>query len=174
MFVGKSKVDGNFSKKIIFSNEVRFQLDVCMNTQNCWFWGAGNVRVIQENPFHAQRATIWCGFRAGGVIGPYFYENEPESAVTLNGVHYRNMIKEFLWPQLDGIDTERKCFQQDGAIRHTALETNVLLREEFPGRVIPRNGDQNWPTRSSDLTPCDFFLGGFVKSRVCQEATNNS
>jgi hypothetical protein len=42
----KQKLDGNFSKKIIFSNEARFQLDVCVNTQNCRIWGAGNPRVI--------------------------------------------------------------------------------------------------------------------------------
>jgi len=37
---------------------------------------------------------------------------------------------------------------------------------KFPGRVISRNGDQNWPLRSCDLTACDLFLWGFVKSRV--------
>jgi len=57
-------------------------------------------------------------------------------------------------------------FQQDGATSHTARETTELLREKFPGRVISRNGDQNWPRRSCDLTPYDFFLWGFVKSRV--------
>jgi hypothetical protein len=35
-----------------------------------------------------------------------------------------------------------------------------------PARVISRNGAQNWPSRSCDLTPYDFFLWGFVKSRV--------
>ena len=57
-------------------------------------------------------------------------------------------------------------FQHDGATCHTARETTELLGEKFPGRVISRNGDQNWPQRSRDLTPCDFFLWGFVKSRV--------
>jgi hypothetical protein len=42
-------------------------------------------------------------------------------------------------------------------------ETTELLREKFPVRIISRNGDQNWPPRSCDLTPCDFFLWGFVK-----------
>ena len=32
--------------------------------------------------------------------------------------------------------------------------------------VIPRRGDVNWPPRSSDLTPLDFFLWGFLKSQV--------
>jgi hypothetical protein len=40
------------------------------------------------------------------VIGLYFFENEARNAGIVNGVHYRNMIMEFLWPQLDGIDME--------------------------------------------------------------------
>jgi hypothetical protein len=44
--------------------------------------------------------------------------------------------------------------------------TDHVQREKIPGRVIPRNGDQNWPPRSCDLTPCDFFLWGVVRSLV--------
>ena len=62
--------------------------------------------MIHEKPLHAQRATVWCGFWAGGVIGPYFFENDGGNAVTVNGVRYRNMITEFLWPQLDGMHME--------------------------------------------------------------------
>ena len=106
-----------------------------------------------------QRVTVWCGVWAGGVIGPYFFENEAGNALTVNGLSYRNMITEFLWSKLDGMD-------MDGATFHTARETTELLREKFHGRVISRNDDQNWPPRSCDLTPCDFFLWGFVKSLV--------
>jgi hypothetical protein len=76
------------------------------------------------------------------------------------------MITEFLWPQLDGMDTEGMCFQQDGASCHTLGETMELLGEKFPGRVISRNSDRNSQPRSCDLSLCDFFLWGFVKSRV--------
>ena len=160
------KVDGNFSKKIIFSYEAHFQLDGCVNTQNCKIWGAGNHRVIHEKPLHAQRATVWWGFWAGGMTGPYFFENKSGNAVTLNGVRYRNMLMEVLWAQLDGMEMEDMLFQQDGATCDTARETIELLREKFTGRVISHNCDQNWPPRSCDLTPCDFLLWGFVKSRV--------
>ena len=53
------KLDGNFSTKIIFSDEAHFQLDGYVNTQNCRIWGAENPRVIQEKPLHAQRTTVW-------------------------------------------------------------------------------------------------------------------
>ena len=61
---------------------------------------------------------------------------------------------------------EGMWLQQVGATCHNARETTELLGEEFPGRVISRNGDQNWPPKSCDLTPFVFFLWGFVKSRV--------
>jgi len=57
-------------------------------------------------------------------------------------------------------------FQQDSATCHSARETTELLQEKFPCHVISRNGDRNWPPRSCNLTPCDFFLWGFVKCRV--------
>jgi hypothetical protein len=121
------KVDSNFSKKINFSHEARFQLDGYVNTQNCRIWVAENPRVIHEKPLHAQRATVWCGFWAGGVIGPYFFENNAAgNAVTVNEVRYRNMITEFLWPQLDGMDMEDMWFQQDGATCLTARDTTEL------------------------------------------------
>ena len=94
------------------------------------------------------------------------FENKAGNAVTVNGVRYRNMITEFLWPQLDVVEMEDMRSQQNGATCHTARETTELLRENFPGRVVSRSGDQNWPPRSCHLTPCDFFLRGFVKSRV--------
>jgi len=106
------KLDGNFSKKIIFSDDKHFQLDECMNTQICRIWCAENPRVIHEKPLHGKRDTVWCWFWAGGVIGPYFFQNEAGNAVTVNGVRYRNMITEFMWPQLDGMDMEGMWFNR--------------------------------------------------------------
>ena len=37
--LGNQKVDGNFSKKIIFSDEAQFQLNGYVNKQNCRIWG---------------------------------------------------------------------------------------------------------------------------------------
>ena len=41
-----------------------------------------------------------------------------------------------------------------------------FLDEEFPGRWIGRRGPVEWPARSPDLTPPDFFLWGVLKPRV--------
>ena len=97
---------------------------------------------------------------------PYFFQNKAVQAVTVNGVRYREMITNFLWHELEGMDVDDMWFQQDGATCHTANETMALLRNKFNGRVISRNGDVNWPPRSCDLTTLDFFLWGYLKEKV--------
>jgi len=57
-------------------------------------------------------------------------------------------------------------FQQDGATAHTANESMTTVRNMFPGHLIVRFGDVPWPPRSPDLSTCDFFLWGYLKSRV--------
>ncbi|GFV56042.1 transposable element Tc3 transposase [Trichonephila clavipes] len=41
-----------------------------------------------------------------------------------------------------------------------------LLKDTFGDRLISRFGPVNWPPRSCDLTPLDYFLWGYVKSLV--------
>ena len=41
-----------------------------------------------------QRETVWCGFWAGGIIGPYFFKNKAALAVSVNGLRYQTMINE--------------------------------------------------------------------------------
>ena len=122
--------------------------------------------MIEELPMHPKRVTVWCGFWAGGLIGPYFFENENGIAITVNGIRYREMITNFLWHEIDDMDVEDIWFQQDGATCHTANETMQLLQTKFNGRVISQRGDVNWPPRSCDLTPLDFFLWGYLKDKV--------
>ena len=38
--------------------------------------------------------------------------------------------------------------------------------ELFGNHIIALNNDPEWPPRSPDLTPCDFFLWGYIKSIV--------
>ncbi|GFV76750.1 uncharacterized protein TNCV_4729701 [Trichonephila clavipes] len=47
-----------------------------------------------------------------------------------------------------------------------ACATIDLLKDTFGDRLISRFGPVNWPPRSCDLTPLDYFLWGYVKSLV--------
>ena len=76
------------------------------------------------------------------------------------------MLENFLRPKLDDLDIEHVWFQQDGATAHTARRSLAVLREMFPGHLISLRGDVGWPARLPDLSPCDFFLWGYLKEKV--------
>ncbi|GFU80098.1 uncharacterized protein TNCV_579781 [Trichonephila clavipes] len=76
------------------------------------------------------------------------------------------MITNFFIPELNNHYYQELWFQQDCATCHTARATIDLLKDTFGGRLISRFGPVNWPPRSCDLTPLDYFLWGYVKSLV--------
>ena len=121
-----------------------------VNKQNMRYWSATNLNVLLETPLHPQKVTVWCSFHAGGVIGE----------------RYRAMLEDYLWPELDGLDINDMWFQHDGATSRTTRVTIDLLKGKYGERVISRNGPVEWPPRSCDLTPLDFFLWGHIKSLV--------
>jgi len=57
-------------------------------------------------------------------------------------------------------------FQQDGAPGHHARDVRNWLDSNFSNKWIGRGGPVEWPARSPDLTPLDFFLWGYIKSQV--------
>ncbi|GFY10869.1 putative transposable element [Trichonephila clavipes] len=160
----------DFHKRILFSDEAHFWLNGYVNKQNCRIWSEANPQVYVETPLHSKNLTVCCALWAGGVIGPYFFKNDEGHNVTVNGDRYRAMITNFFIPELNNImnnhDVQELWFQQDGATCHTARATIDLLKHTFGDRLISRFGPVNWPPRSTDLTPLDYFLWGFVKSFV--------
>ena len=51
---------------------------------------------------------------------------------------------------------------------HYRTDVRHWLNENFEDRWIGRAGPHEWPARSPDLTPCDFFLWGYLKEQVYQ------
>ncbi|GFY27088.1 putative transposable element [Trichonephila clavipes] len=137
-----------------------------VNKQNCRIWSEANPQVSVETPLHPEKLIVWCALWAGGIIGPYFFKNDEGHNVTVNGDPYRAMITNFFIPELNNHDVQELRFQQDGTTCHTARATIDLLKDTFGDRLISRFGPVNWPPRSCDLTPLDYFLWGYVKSLV--------
>ena len=149
---------------VIFSDECIFCLDGRVNKQNCRYWSDENPHFYAEQPLHSPKLTIWCGIWSGGIIGPAVFEE------TVNGDNYLELLKAVLWPAVANhprVDDIR--FQQDGAPPHFARAVRNWLDDNFEERWIGRRGPTEWPPRSPDLTPCDFFLWGYLKSVVYKE-----
>lgn len=161
-------LDENDEALVVMSDEAHFHLDGTVNKQNLRFWCAENPKIVSERPLHSSRVTVWCAVSEKGIIGPYFFESDEGSAVTVNAQRYVKMLEEYFLPELRRrrMEIRNIWFQQDGATAHTARISMDILRRAFPGRVISRFGDVTWPSRSPDLTIPDFFLWGHLKSRV--------
>ncbi|KAK9888535.1 hypothetical protein WA026_000781 [Henosepilachna vigintioctopunctata] len=164
----------NFNN-IFFSDEAHFHLDGYVNRQNCRFWGETNPHTLHQRPLHSPKVTVWVAMSANCIIGPYFYEDNRGHAVTVTSARYVDMIRNFFGPQLQqcGHYNRLTWFQQDGATSHTTNNSLAALHELFQEKVISRRGDIEWPPRSPDVTPPDFFLWGYLKSIVYENNPQN-
>ena len=96
------------------------------------------------------------------IIGPYFFEGN------VNGIAYLRMLNEFVFPQLAEHFNNQYWegrfrglwWGQDGAPAHRLIAVRDRFIDVFGNnRVIGLGHDVEWPPRSPDLTPCDFFVG---------------
>lgn len=146
---------------VFFSGVAHFHLSGGVSTDSMRYWSETSHGELDESDC----VTVWCAISRVGIIGPYFFQ-ENGRAVTVNSERYLTMIQEFFVPALGDLELDSVWFQQDGATAHTDTDTMDFLRKAFPGRLVSPGGDVNWPERSPDLSPCDYFLWGFLKFMV--------
>jgi len=159
--------DNDFLCKILFSDEATFMNSGHVNRHNMHYWAVENPHWMRSIPFqHRWSLTVWCGIIGNLVIGPYFFEE------TVRSNSYCNLLQNHLPALLENVSLHirrKMWFQQDGAPPHFANTTKQLLYEKFGDKWIGRGGPVEWPPRSPDLTPLDFFLWGYVKEKVMFE-----
>ncbi len=134
-----------------------------MNKQNCRIWGIERPNEVYETLQNSQSIMIWCSSSRNEIIGPYLFKNENVTSRT-----YKRMLLYFLLPKLEGYP-ENLIFQQDFALPHYYIEVRDYLNRKLLNQWMGRGGPISWPSRSPDLTPCDYFLWGYIKDKVYQE-----
>lgn len=158
----------NFLRHVCFTDEATFMLHGKPNKQNTRFWSNHNPGLIREN--HTQyprKINVWLGILGNHIIGPIFIEEN------LTGPLYLQILQEQILPKINQIAndhpeefSENITFQQDGATPHFFRPVREFLDENFPQSWIGRGGPIGWPARSPDLTPLDYFIWGYVKTKV--------
>jgi hypothetical protein len=102
-------------------------------------------------------------------VEPVLFE-EDGVTVTVTSNRYCAVLENFPRPKLDDLfdehGAENLWIQQDGATAYTSRRSLGILREMFPGHIVSLRGVIGWPSRSPDLTPCDFLLWGCLKAQV--------
>ena len=160
--------DDGVTNTVLMTDEAHFHLSGYVNKQNYGYWAPENPQELHQLPLHSERFTVRCGIASFGVLGPYFFEHNEGAVVTVTAEHYMAILCKFCEPELrrHGINFSSVWFQQAGATAHTASASMSVLREMLPQHVISRGGDVPWPAHSPDLSVCDYFSWGYLKSRV--------
>lgn len=160
----KAGENENFSNDILFSDECTFHNNGLVNRRNFHYYCDSNPHQyrLQRNQ-NRWSINVWAGILGPYLIGPYFFEGH------LNGLMFLNFLSHQLPVLLQELPLNIRTtmwFQLDGAPPHYHREVRQFLNVNFQDRWIGRNGCHNWPPRSPDLTPLDFFLWGYIKGIV--------
>lgn len=163
--------DQNFTRSILFTDEAGFGRDGLINLHNEHYWSDENPHVVREQRFQNKFSlNVWAGIIDDHLIGPHFFPPR------LNGEVYLNFLRDDLPSLLDDVPLQIRremWLLQDGAPPHFTAAVREHLNENFPERWIGRGGFVQWPPRSPDLNPMDFFFWGHLKSLVYKEPVNN-
>ena len=151
----------------MISDECSFAMNGVVNTRNVRVYAPrGHPR---EFYYSRQTVLVWGGLCGNGLLfGPFFIDGP------LTGIKYHALLVEEVFPELmrnfadqfRNEHFERLAWAQDEAPAHRFHMVRNLLDEMFENRVIGLGHQAEWPPRSPDLTPCDFFLWGYLKSKV--------
>ena len=154
--------DPDFVRNVMITDECIFYTNGMTCQQNSRMWAAENPHWIREdNNQYRQLVLVWCGIHNRKIYGPYIFDGNVTGAV------YLEMLKNYVGDILHNMPlAERRdfWFQQDGAPAHYANIVTAWLNATFANRWIDRNGAIAWPPRSPDLSACDFFLWGYIKT----------
>ncbi|GFS99317.1 uncharacterized protein TNCV_1601271 [Trichonephila clavipes] len=87
---------------------------------------------------------------------------------TVNAQRYLTLLRETIVPCLiQRGQISNVTLIQDGATSHTANPVKAFLIQTFgEDKIVSRRCRYPWPPWSPDLTPGDFWLWGYMKSRV--------
>lgn len=159
--------DATFFKKILWTDESKFDQDGISNYHNIHHWAPkedGNPNKKKEEGSQRRfSVNVWMGIINNNLIGPYFLPNN------LNGENYEVFLRNDVFGLLSEVPLairQRMIYQHDGCPAHFRTSVREWLNQHFPNRWIGRGGPIPWPARSPDLTPVDYYVWGHLKSIV--------
>ena len=163
----------NFIEKVVISDDAAFCMNGAVNTHNTRSYAprGQHPNFTYDMPSSREKVTVWAGLCGNSsILGPFFFYE------SVNGERYLNMINESVVPDMDMIFNqnifadvryEREVWWfQDGAPCHRLRLVTTRLEELFGDQVVALNRPTEWPPRSPDLTPYDFFQWGHLKDKV--------
>ena len=138
--------DTLFLYNTVFSDEATFTLKGEVNRQNCRYWSDSNPDwMLESQTQYPQKINVWTSILNDTLIGPFFIDGN------LNARAYEELFRNHIVPRIrviTGDNFQNICSQQDRAAAHYGREVRAYV------------------ARSPDLPPLNYFLWGYVKSKV--------
>jgi hypothetical protein len=100
------------------------------------------------------------------LLGPVVLLNRQTAAV------YRRLLVNDLPVLLEHV-TRHVWFMHDEAPTYVTRTVRQYLTQVFCDQWIGRGGRVDWPARSPDLTPLDFWLWRLIKALLCSAPIPN-
>ena len=113
---------------LLTSDEAYFHLSGCVNKQNFRYCAGANPNELHDRALYSKRVTVSCAVGVFGVLGPYFFEGEDSSAITITSAGYIEMLENFLQPQLNELaaDVENIWFHCACRTKNNAIPEGAL------------------------------------------------
>lgn len=126
-------------------------------------WGSGLPRERSEREQDSPKENVWYE----RVIGPLFNDIIASNL-------FLDVMENYTIPQINSNNNNNLILQLDGASLYCARIFHDCSNVKFPGRWTGRLGPctSKWTPRSSDLTPLDFLLLGYVENQVQSQWVN--
>jgi hypothetical protein len=159
----RCEAEADFPRRILWTDEASFKLNGRINRHNSVYWIDSNPHEVIQEELNVPSLTVWAGIWSGGIVGPYFFDG------TVAGESYLEMLREFVFPELENsqlYDNNEIIWQQDGASPYYSLRVREFLNNSFLEWVGRRGTVDAPPSRSCDITPCDFSVWGIMKHNL--------
>ena len=164
----KLESDPQFHQKVIWSGEAKFHVGTnygFVRTHNCEFTSEEGLADTAENPVNSPGVNVFAAFWQEDLIGPVFIDD------SLTADNYLEILNTTVFPYIVSLHSSQMIakelfFQHDGDPLHFGTQVRESLNENMPDRWIGRRGTIDWPPRSPDLTPIDYFLWIYMKNKV--------
>ncbi|GFX00454.1 uncharacterized protein TNCV_2091041 [Trichonephila clavipes] len=169
-FLKRVDLQDKWPWNILWIVEARFHLEGAVSIKNCHICAGSNPHQFLQIPLHSSHVAAGCGFTATCIVGSFFFENHSTTGLvtcTVTGQRYASLLEQCVIPTYHA----RRCnttilFIHNGVPPHIARCLKHVLRCHFDDyRFINQHFSTAWP-RSPDLNPCDFYVRGYLKTRV--------
>lgn len=159
----KMPEDPQFLSNIIWTDESKFSREGITNRRNQHFWATENPQALREVHFQDKFSFNVFAILLNNRVRYFIYDDN------LNSDKYLEILRETVTQFIEEFPIDERqnfWYQLDGAPAHSSEVVYLELCRMFEDRWIGPNGPWRWPPRSPDLTPLDFYLWGYIKSKV--------